>query len=391
MKASSITFADLSAWREEQTTYFATLGQEQPENVLAIEYVELLLQLRDLGNKLQAASSSFISVSFASYTSSQSGSLAYGKDLSATRKAETERRYSREQYQTTLRDVIEMEVKMGIERRWEPMDKEFQETLKYMRTRRYHRALENLQKLVIQRLFELQKMNLAGTGYKLRTHIAKSLQTRCKAIQRAITAYNTAALELDPPRPPLNWSEVSHYAFLEDFDLMRETREDIRTKPWAQPLFREMIRRHNRLERAEEEIQRCNIECKRLYTSIVDEEKLFSQVELNLQASNSPIYGALQEFTLRRRRINDHLLTRIYQIYQLPGFTGDRSVGTHVDTPEPSPNESDMGHEGYKVSPEDARSVELDDLEAEAELDTADEANAEVDRLMDFISDLATS
>jgi hypothetical protein len=57
-----------------------------------------------------------------------------------------------------------MEVKMGIERRLVPSDAQYIETGKYMSERKYHRALDHLQKLVIQRLLKLNRLNLAGTG-----------------------------------------------------------------------------------------------------------------------------------------------------------------------------------------------------------------------------------
>ena len=53
---------------------------------------------------------------------------------------------------------------MQIPRRWVPGDREYEETLKYIATRNYQRALGRLQRLVIQRLFELHKLNLAQTG-----------------------------------------------------------------------------------------------------------------------------------------------------------------------------------------------------------------------------------
>ena len=57
-----------------------------------------------------------------------------------------------------------MEVSMDIEKRWEPSSPEYVETLHYLSTRIYQRALEELQRLVIQRLFELHKMNISATG-----------------------------------------------------------------------------------------------------------------------------------------------------------------------------------------------------------------------------------
>jgi hypothetical protein len=57
-----------------------------------------------------------------------------------------------------------MEVKMGIATRWQPSDPEYIETANYMSKRKYHLALDNLQRLVVLRLFELHKLNLSQTG-----------------------------------------------------------------------------------------------------------------------------------------------------------------------------------------------------------------------------------
>ena len=61
-----------------------------------------------------------------------------------------------------------MEIALGIERRWEPTSPEYQGTLKYIATRKYQQALGRLQRLVIQRLFELHKLNLSQTGKHIR-------------------------------------------------------------------------------------------------------------------------------------------------------------------------------------------------------------------------------
>ena len=53
---------------------------------------------------------------------------------------------------------------MGITRTWEPTDEEYQQTVKYIATEKYQQALARLQRLVIQRLFELHKLNFAQTG-----------------------------------------------------------------------------------------------------------------------------------------------------------------------------------------------------------------------------------
>ena len=53
---------------------------------------------------------------------------------------------------------------MGITKTWEPTDEEYKQTVKYIATEKYQRALGRLQRLVIQRLFELHKLNFAQTG-----------------------------------------------------------------------------------------------------------------------------------------------------------------------------------------------------------------------------------
>lgn len=85
-------------------------------------------------------------------------------EISDTQKLETKRRHLIDKLETAKLRVLEMEVQMGIVHRWTPADKEYREMLQYSRERDYHRAFNTLKKLVVQRLFELQKLNLAGTG-----------------------------------------------------------------------------------------------------------------------------------------------------------------------------------------------------------------------------------
>jgi hypothetical protein len=88
----------------------------------------------------------------------------YGSELSRTRRLESERRYRQERQDRLLRQVLELEVQMGIDKRWTPDTPEYIETARYVHDRRYHQALNNLQRLVIQRLFELHRLNLSGIG-----------------------------------------------------------------------------------------------------------------------------------------------------------------------------------------------------------------------------------
>lgn len=87
----------------------------------------------------------------------------YYAETSQTRKKETERRHLREKWDRLSREVIAMELQMGINR-WTPDSPEYKATLQYIAERDYQVALQKLHGLVVQRLFELHTMNISQTG-----------------------------------------------------------------------------------------------------------------------------------------------------------------------------------------------------------------------------------
>lgn len=336
-----LTDADMDLWEQEERTFFSHLGEEEEYDIQAMTYVELLQQLRELSDKRSQATDRLFHLVDSSTVEDYDG------EKSATDKAEKSRQSVIDRYDRLDAEISQLETQMNIDRehRWTPANPKYVEAEKYMHERKYRHALDKLQKLVVLRLFELHKLNLSHTGmfsqntiiyessfylpgYKMRTHLSKSLQTRCKTIKKAVTAYNAAAAALSPPRPPVDWSAVSHYGFLDDFHLLQDTRHDVRSKRWAQPIFRNLMKVRNRLARAKEELVRCNVEIRRLHTSIRDEHAHF-QTTLSTLTGTS-IYGAVEEFAIRRHNINQAILDRIFQIYELPGFTGNKQCGTRV-------------------------------------------------------------
>ena len=91
-------------------------------------------------------------------------SISDPKAAQRTHRLEKRRRLALEHYKTARHDIVQMELRLGIERRWEQTDREYQEALKYTRERKYNRALDHVHDLVIRRLFELQRMNVSGLG-----------------------------------------------------------------------------------------------------------------------------------------------------------------------------------------------------------------------------------
>lgn len=60
--------------------------------------------------------------------------------------------------------LVALERLHNITERWLPSTPEWRDAASYMEVRDYQKALDKLEGLVVQRLFELTKMGLAGTG-----------------------------------------------------------------------------------------------------------------------------------------------------------------------------------------------------------------------------------
>ena len=62
------------------------------------------------------------------------------------------------------RVVDDTERLLGITTRWKRSDADYQKTLKYISNKKFVRVVEELQGLVVSRLMELDRANLAGSG-----------------------------------------------------------------------------------------------------------------------------------------------------------------------------------------------------------------------------------
>ena len=79
-------------------------------------------------------------------------------------------------------------------------------------------------------------------AYKAHSQLSKSLRTRSNAIRNATTAFNRAPRELDPPHAELDWLKISRFNYIEEFNLLKDCRTDIRETPWAEPVIREAMK-----------------------------------------------------------------------------------------------------------------------------------------------------
>jgi hypothetical protein len=164
----------------------------------------------------------------------------------------------------------------------------------------------------------------------MRKHIAKALQARSQAIRTAIDRYNTAAAALTPPRAALEWSEVIEYGFLAEFDLLRDTRQDIRVKPWATPAGRFTMDLHFKMLRAAEEIDRLNIKICRFVTFIQNENHFLCKKEEEVRASNVGLAHQIYLYHMEHGRFIGVHLCQLQKVSKLVGFTGTLAPGVSM-------------------------------------------------------------
>ncbi|KZT26423.1 hypothetical protein NEOLEDRAFT_1198259 [Neolentinus lepideus HHB14362 ss-1] len=248
-KALGISCDNFSTWLDEERRFLTDLKDEPQEQVLKCAYVRALIQHCQADERWKAVSAQFVA------TPSQTAPQ-YAIEYRETLWLETACRTALDQLMVSIAAVGDLEQKLEIAERWTDAHPEYRKTLEYLRTRDFHRALDRLQQLVIQRLFELQKANMAGMGYKMRMSIGKALKARGKAIWTALKKYNTLASSMNPPAPILQWKDLVSYSFVAEFDLLKHSysMRDVTSSPWTVPANREVMSKYFKILRAKEEV-----------------------------------------------------------------------------------------------------------------------------------------
>ncbi|KAJ6591458.1 hypothetical protein DFH09DRAFT_1244592 [Mycena vulgaris] len=269
-------YEEFHEWLEEEKTYLLSLKNTPKENkeTLEMEYVQKLVNLSASQYVLHSV---ILPISNSGRANGDDAPYEPG-----VAKAEVARRHAREKMEKDLEAVRELEVSLDIVDRWTTASPKWVATVAAVKQRKYQLALDALELLIVERIFELTKINRSQTGYKMRKHIAKVLQARSKAVRTAIEHYNSAACALSPPMRQLSWEQVVEYAFLADFDILRDTRAEIQARPWTRPAYRLAMDRYFRILRAREEIKRLNVEIPRVVTWIRDENTFLRKMEANL-------------------------------------------------------------------------------------------------------------
>ncbi|KAJ7729123.1 hypothetical protein B0H14DRAFT_3169252 [Mycena olivaceomarginata] len=332
------SFDAFRIWLEEEKEFLLGLkaGSKDQTETLEMEYVQKLVNL-------DASRARYV-VGAAESRKAQGDNASYTPGGAS--RAERARRHAKEKVDRDLDAVQELEEKLEISDRWTTESPKWMTTVAEIKQKKYQKALDAVELLVVERIFELPKMNQSQTGkcfqgYKLRKHIAKALQARSKAVRNAIDRYNNTAMALDPPMPSLTWEQVVEYTFLADFDILRDTRVEVQSRPWTRPPYRLAMDTYFKIERAKEEITRLNIEIRRFVTWIRDEGRFLRDREAALRSSEgkteeqaeADLLLAVQTKLYRRQRsrFDDQHMEILQKLAKMKGFTGNLSPGQAVE------------------------------------------------------------
>ncbi|KAJ3802985.1 hypothetical protein GGU11DRAFT_849655 [Lentinula aff. detonsa] len=363
-------------WLKEEKDYLSGLKKEPAEETVQMEYYKKLVKLEDAELKLIAATREWVS-----YTPGNI-SQAFGR-ADQTRRIETQRQHAIENRNDLKKEVQMLEVQLGVKDRWTSGSEDWEKAKKMVAMAKYQRALDKLEGLVVARLFELTKLNMSRTGYKLRTHIANALKARSQAIRTAVTTYNDAAAELG--RPQLTWDQVIEYSFLSDFDLLRDARRDVRSELWSQPAGRLALDQYYKLLRAPEEILRLNKEI-RSFITYIHEETAYIRLKAEEIRQTDPLLSIqIIKHGWERGRCNEMHLIRLRKLEKMPGFTGSLTPGRGALYPlVQAAMEADMQSQSSTFNDRDA---DEDAPPPDEDPDEEDNALAELIAVMQVSSD----
>jgi len=155
----------------------------------------------------------------------------------------------------------------------------------------------------------------------------------------ALCKYNAAAKAID--RLQLDWSEISTYGSLAEFELLRECWEDICLASWADSKNHQAAMHALKIERAKEERIRLNVEIQRLITYMRDDEADLQRT-IDISHSQDPLLvPVLQRVQAQQIHMNNLHCMHIHRIGNLPCFTGSLVAGQAEEHPQFSGSAAD--------------------------------------------------
>lgn len=165
-------------------------------------------------------------------------------------------------------------------------------------------------------------------------------------------------------------------AIVADFDLLRDTRTDIRNLPWTEPSRHKATTYYFGIKRAKEEITRLNVEIIRLLTFMFDAQADYYHTIQRYLVSDPPLAHSLLTELQYQNRISKTIISSLKQTSQLKGFSGSLAIGTRlghdpsVSADAPSPEWMSLLQPGLLEAHSDRDAEDEDDVPRELDIDT---------------------
>ncbi|KAK1217091.1 hypothetical protein PQX77_020275 [Marasmius sp. AFHP31] len=304
----------------KEREYFATAMEEPVELTQSLDYAEALERWWKAEKISHDAHERYLALPHTRHKMS-------GKQI---RQIEARNRTTFEKAKAINEELHTLEDEIGIPDRWTCESEDYRATRRKLVDRKYRHALEALEKLVVQRLFELTKLNMSGVGYKQREKISKALRSRAEAIKKALDVYNQLATQVTPSRQTLTFNQIIAMVSVADFDLLKDTKHNVAEFVWAKEEHREAMRLHFRIRRAREEIERLNIELRRLVTFLIDDHADYSLAIEQTKTANPALASELTRQQAYRVAVGTRIVQRLAQTSALPGFTGSLVLAKRI-------------------------------------------------------------
>jgi len=167
-----ITNDDFEGYLQDEWTYLQSLQTEPPHETLQYQYVECLMDLDK--HRYLSVYSYYINLNSSERNAHDVAQQALRKLLSAHPpphglhkllvKANCNIRTALGTLERTEQRTVQLENQLEVRDRWDPSSEEYKAVRQGLAQRQYRSALDELERLVVQRLFELAKLNISGTG-----------------------------------------------------------------------------------------------------------------------------------------------------------------------------------------------------------------------------------
>nr|GAT43938.1 predicted protein [Mycena chlorophos] len=270
----------LGTWVEAEYEFLAGLQIEPPVETTQMEYYHALCTLASTQANWDRVRTDTPD------TIIEQGD--YGESVSITQRLETRRHQAKEKNNRALDDVQRLERALGVEERWLTDSQAYKDAAQLVKRRDYHRAIDDLESAVVAQAFESERLFVPGTNNRLRGQISKALQRRHQAIQNRFRTFNKCALALS--LSTLSEENLANENFVAELALLRPSRINIGDQPWSKPgsPARQAMDLDFKLKRADEEINRLNIEIRRFWTWMEDESSFLRRYEEHLRSHGDP-------------------------------------------------------------------------------------------------------